>query len=166
MDEAEVVALLYRGSVSEDDLVRIVLDRTVDSELRDGALNHACMSEEAIEHLLQAAEPLAREHLLHSVEHPAVLARWAGSEAAGDRVAVAFNPHTAAAVIRRLTRDAEDSVRSHAVFNGSLPITDVEGMAKHDPSAVVRDAALMALTTSTGWSLRQGRRWVHHSEES
>lgn len=160
MDDNLVLLILNNPDVAEVDLLEVVESLEIDGELRDAALNHPAVSDEAISSLVAEASGDRRQRLLAGVERPQVLREWARSPDPEERRLVAFNPHTPQDAVDGLTDDEDPAVRANVVFNPRVSAARVGLIAVTDPDPDVREAAESALTTVAGWSLRQGRRWV------
>ena len=165
MLEEEAVALLYDANAAESDLLALVCESALDLELREGALNHPHLSDGALDVLMNLRHAgVSREWILAFTDRPQLLTRFGTSTDPTERAAVAFNPSTPSNVLSALLADAEAEVRAAAVFHPAVPLEDIRSLAVYDPSEQVRENAQAVLSTSAGWSLRQGRRWVVASD--
>lgn len=160
MDDRSAIKIVSDSGASEDRLLEVFASLNVDSELREAALNHPGVSDDAIRLLLVGSDDGRRARILASTDRGDILSEWACALNPEDRALVAFNPGTPTAWVRRLAHDSDPRVRANAVFNPRLLVRLVAEMAVRDQDPDVRDAAETALETGFGWSLRQGRRWV------
>jgi hypothetical protein len=165
MDEKKVVDLLNDAETAEEALIRIVESTDVDPHLREGALNHPRMSDDAIEMLLIQGPDGLRTRILASIHRAAILRQWACAHQVTDRAAVAMNPATPPDAVSRLFRDKAPEVRSNLVFHPGLSLAMVRELAISDHDTEVRQAANFALSTATGWLLRTGERWIDSDQE-
>jgi hypothetical protein len=164
MDNTIALLTLNNPDAVEADLLLVVASVDVDGELRDAALNHRSVTDEALHVLLVSASSGGRARILSAVTRPDILRQWANSLDPIERALVAFNPFTPVDSIARLASDSDPHVRANSVFNPGLLTSEVALIATTDPSVDVREAAETALTTTAGWSLRQGHRWAFEQE--
>lgn len=164
MDDRWAIEIVSDPGAGEEDLLEVFASLAVDGDLRETALNHPGVSNEAIRLLLVGSGDGRRGRILASTDRGDILSEWACALNPEDRGLVAFNPGTPTAWVRRLAQDSDPHVRANAVFNPRLPAHLVAEMAVRDQDPDVREAAETALGTGIGWSLRQGRRWVFDSD--
>jgi hypothetical protein len=160
MDEESIVDLLNDPQASQADLIQVIEATDVDPHLRDGALNHQNLSDDAIEMLLIQGSDGLRTRILAGVQRATILRQWARTHQVTDRATVAMNPATPPDAVSHLVRDRAPEVRSNLVFHPGLSLAQVRRLALTDRDADVRQAARFALSTATGWLLRTGERWV------
>lgn len=148
------------------ELFRRYLDRDVDIEMREAALNDPAMPDSLILALLDGLPRLGnrRAALIGFCGRPAVLAELARSELADDRKLVAFNPTTPADVLRTLARDPDAVVRANVAYNPNAE-RDVLALLMADPADDVRYAVADALGSELGQFFRQGNRTAYVEED-
>ena len=164
MDDKSAIRIVGDPGATEQLLLEVFASPDVDGEVREAALSHPGMSDDAIRLLLVGSDEGRRARILAATDREAILSEWARAIDPEDRSLVAFNPSTPTGCGHRLARDADPRVRASAVFNPRLPEGVVAEMAVHDHDPDVREAAATALDTGFGWSLRQGRRWFFETD--
>jgi HEAT repeat protein len=166
MDDLKARAIVADAASPADLLVLILVDRGLDPDIREAALNHAAMSTDTVLTLMDQVDEGLRARILSTSKDASLLEHFLADPDPSVRALIAFNPATPPSSLEVLAGDADPTVRANAMYNPGLAPALVRAASDTDVSEDVRSAAADALGSDLGTYLRDGQRDVWYEPES